>query len=176
MPMPSLLLAALFITNVYARTAVPTFSKNVAPYIPQVRLLVPIPPGRHLYRSRRNLPRAHVPTRAIIILPNPVRQPCEILYRLPNLSHLWSVFEGPTTLILSVALPNLTRMSIGYSHSHKWLQRFSGASLNKLTSVTFYADSPRTQVNGFLEEFERVALSTSIPTTLLTFAFHAPSP
>jgi hypothetical protein len=101
---------------------------------------------------------------------------CEILYRLPNLSHLWLVPEGPTTLIPSVALPNLTRMSIGYSHSHKWLQRFSGASLNKLTSVTFYADSPRTQVNGFLEEFERVALSTSIPTTLLTFAFHAPSP
>ena len=52
MPVPSLLLAALFITDVYACTTVPTFSKNVTPYIPQVCLLVPIPPGRHLYRSR----------------------------------------------------------------------------------------------------------------------------
>lgn len=51
MPAPSLLLlAALLIARVWAGTPVPTFGKNVVPYIPQVcrpRLLVPIPPGRY---------------------------------------------------------------------------------------------------------------------------------
>lgn len=100
---------------------------------------------------------------------------CEALYRLPNLSKLWSVFEGPP-LMSSVVLPNLTRAYIGYLHSYEWLQRFSGASLNKLVSVAFYIGSLEAQTAGFLEEFERVALSTSISTTLLSFEFHSSSP
>jgi hypothetical protein len=100
---------------------------------------------------------------------------CEVLYRLPNLSKLWSVFEGPPPMS-SVVLPNLTRAYIVFLHSHEWLQRFSGALLNKLVSVAFYIGSLEAQTAGFLEELERVALSTSISTTLLSFTFHSPSP
>jgi len=41
----------------------------------------------------------------------------EVLYRLPNLSGLRSVFEGPT-LPPSVVLPKLVKMHIGYLHGH----------------------------------------------------------
>jgi len=90
----------------------------------------------------------------------------EVLYRLPNLSELRSVLEGPT-LLPSVSLPNLVKMYIVHPHGHEWLQRSYGAALNKLTSVTFCATSP--QVGNFLEAFEGFALATSIPTTLSIF-------
>jgi hypothetical protein len=100
---------------------------------------------------------------------------CEVLYRLPNLSKLWSVLQEPT-VIPPVVLPNLTTMHMGYLHNHEWLQRFSGASLNKLEYITFYTGSSRARIGGFLEEFERVALSTSVPTTLSTFGLYSLSP
>ena len=65
---------------------------------------------------------------------------------------------------------------MGYLHNHEWLQKFSGALLNKLESVTFYTGSLQARNAGFLEEFELIAVSTSIPTTLSTFGFYSLSP
>lgn len=93
----------------------------------------------------------------------------EVVCRPPDLRELLVVIEGSTPLP-TLVLPNLTKMEIKYDHDSNWLQGFHGAALGKLASITFYSDYE--PIGDFLEAFERVALTTSIPATLLTFRFH----
>jgi hypothetical protein len=97
-----------------------------------------------------------------------------VLYRLPNLSELVSVYDARATSRPPVVLPCLVKMNIKYLHSHEWLQTFHGAALTNLKSVVFNTISP--QIGNFLEAFEGAALTTSIPVTLSTFRFHGLSP
>lgn len=96
----------------------------------------------------------------------------EVLYQLPNLRKLSSVHLG-NTLLPPVILPNLVEMYVMFKCGHKWLQNLNGATLNKLTSVSFY-DVSR-QVGGFLEEFKGFALATFISTQLSRFKFSSKS-
>ena len=93
----------------------------------------------------------------------------EILYKSPHLCEARTVIDGPI-LLPPMELPNLTRMDIKFYHRRGWLQGFLGASLRKLVWLSFRSESD--SLSGFLEAFERVALTTSIPTTLSTFMFH----
>ena len=96
-----------------------------------------------------------------------------VVYRLPKLSKFCAVIEGHT-LLPPVELPNLTKMDIEYDDSLDWLQGFRGAILGELEWVCFRSESWR--LNGFLEEFESVALTTSIQDTLSTLIFCTSSP
>jgi len=93
-----------------------------------------------------------------------------VLYKLPKLSQLWAVLQGATSLP-PVTLPSLTAIGLEYDHGCNWLQGFRGATLGELRSVTFRAASGSTQIGNFLEEFQRVAVSTSTQNTLSRFAF-----
>jgi hypothetical protein len=92
----------------------------------------------------------------------------QVVFNLPNLCWLWVVIEGFTPLPTMV-LPNLTRIDIEYDHNRGWLQGFRGATLEKLNSVTFRTTSGP---GDFLEEFQSVALTSSIQNTLSTFCFY----
>ena len=94
----------------------------------------------------------------------------EVLYRLPNLRELFTIFLGDT-LLPPVLLPNLVGMEMTYLFGHEWLRRLNGATLNKLTSVFFHTAS--LDVGDFLEAFESFALATSISTKLSTFVFYS---
>ena len=93
---------------------------------------------------------------------------CEVVYKHPDLRELSVVIEGSTSLPV-VELPNLTEIFIEYDRSCDWLQGFRGATLGKLASISFHSESDSTI--DFLEEFKRVALTTSIPATLSKFSF-----
>ena len=93
----------------------------------------------------------------------------EVIYRLPVLRELWTVIVGPT-LLPTMMLQNLTDIDVDYNHNHDWLQGFREASLGKLASITIHSQSE--SIGDFLGAFESVALTTSIPTTLLKFRFH----
>ena len=95
----------------------------------------------------------------------------EVIFNLPDLRELSVVIERDTSLPL-VALPNLTNLIIEYDHDSDWLQGFHGATLGKLVSVDFCPESAL--IGNFLEAFETVALTTSIPATLSSFRFHTP--
>ena len=97
----------------------------------------------------------------------------EVVYRLPNLRGLWVTVDGPGSLPTFV-LPNLTMIDVEYDDDNDWLQGFRGATLGKLTSINFQSGS--SSIGDFLEAFECVALTTSIPTTLSQFEFFAPRP
>ena len=92
----------------------------------------------------------------------------EVAYRLPRLSQLWAVIQGPTSLP-TVALPNLRRIDVEYDHLD-WLRGFRGGALEKLEEVLFLSKSE--QVGDFLGAFESVALTTSIQNTLSTLKFY----
>ena len=94
---------------------------------------------------------------------------CEIIYKLPNLHELSVVIEGPTSLPTMV-LPNLTEIVIKFDHDRNWLQGFRGATLGKLESTIFHSESE--PIGDFLEAFESVACTTSIPETLSAFRFY----
>jgi len=93
----------------------------------------------------------------------------EVIYKLPDLRKLRVVIDGPGSLP-TLVLPNLTKIYVQYDHDHDWLQGFRGATLGKLTSVTFHRMSPSN--DDLLEAFESVALTASIPATLSEFVFH----
>ena len=93
----------------------------------------------------------------------------DILYKSPHLCEVRTVIDGLTSLP-TMELPNLTRMQIEFYHCHGWLQGFHGASFGELDCLSFYSKSK--PIDGFLEAFEQVALTTSIPTTLSTFRFY----
>ena len=96
----------------------------------------------------------------------------EVIFKLPNLRELLVVLEKGTSLP-PVVLPNLTELFITYPHDHDWLEGLRGATLGKLTSVAFRANSE--SIGNFLEAFESVALATLTPTMLSTFKFYAPN-
>ena len=93
----------------------------------------------------------------------------EVICNLPTLRKLRVDIDGPGSLP-TLVLPNLTEIAIEHDHDHSWLQGFRGATLGKLTSVAFHCRS-RT-ISNFLEAFESVALTTSIPATLSKFMFY----
>ena len=94
----------------------------------------------------------------------------EVVYRLPRLSRLWAVIQGPTSLP-AVALPNLTMIDVDYDDLN-WLQGFRGATLEKLESVTFYSESEK--ICDPLGTFESVALAASAQNTLSELRFFTP--
>jgi len=93
----------------------------------------------------------------------------EVVCKLPNLRALSVIIEGckssPT-----VVLPNLTDLTIKYDHDGALSKWFRGATLGKLETVSFYPGSE--QIGDFLEEFERVALSTCTQNTLSRFSLY----
>ena len=93
-----------------------------------------------------------------------------VLYQLPKLRQLWSVIKGPISLP-PVALPSLITLSLRYDQGHQWLRGLVGATLGRLKRVAFYCNSASTPTTDFLDEFKRVALSTSSQDTLLSLAF-----
>jgi hypothetical protein len=68
-------------------------------------------------------------------------------------------------------LPSLAEIEVFYDDAGDWSQVFRGATLGKLVSVIFHAAPEPTQIGGFLEEFQSIALSLSIQKTLSTFVF-----
>jgi len=92
----------------------------------------------------------------------------EVVYRLPELTHLWSFIQEGTSLP-PVALPNLIMIDIEYGDHLDWLQGFRGAVLGGLERAVFDCESER--IGDFLGAFESVALTTSIPATLSHFNF-----
>jgi hypothetical protein len=97
----------------------------------------------------------------------------EVVCKLPDLCKLWVVLEGSTSLP-TLVLPNLTEMDVEYDDNCDWLEGFRGATLGKLNSVAFRANSESAKVAGFLEAFEGAGLATS--TTLSSFSFYTPHP
>ena len=93
-----------------------------------------------------------------------------VVYRLPNLSDLRTVIQGPTSLP-TVALPNLTAIDVEHDDLN-WLQGFDGATLARLEAVTFRSESEI--IGDFLGAFERVALTTSAQNTLSQFRYYTP--
>ena len=92
----------------------------------------------------------------------------EVVYRLPRLSDLWVVIQGPTSLP-TMALPNLTSIDVEFDDYFDWLPGFRGATLEKLESVTFRSESEK--IGDFLKAFESVALAASAHDTLSVFNF-----
>jgi hypothetical protein len=97
----------------------------------------------------------------------------EVICKLPYLRRLSVIIERDTSLP-TVVLPNLAELVIEYDHDHVWLQGFRGATLGKLASVALHSEAK--PFGDFLEAFESVALTTSIPATLSTFSFYTPCP
>ena len=92
-----------------------------------------------------------------------------VVFQLPNLRGLWTVFTEPV-LLPEVSLPNLTTLDIEYHRDHDWLRGFRGTTFSKLTEVTFHAECQ--QVGDFLEAFEDFALATPASAVLSRFKFH----
>ena len=92
----------------------------------------------------------------------------EVVYQLPRLTSLWARFKGPTSLP-TVALPDLTKISIGYRDDLSWVRGFRGAKLERLESVTIISES--SPIGDPLGAFERVASTTSVRNTLSRFRF-----
>jgi len=92
----------------------------------------------------------------------------EVICKLSGLCKLWLTIDRPDSLP-TLVLPKLAEMEIEYHRDHNWLQGFRGATLGKLASIRFYCRSR--SIGDFLEAFEGVALTTSIPTTLSEFRF-----
>ena len=93
----------------------------------------------------------------------------EVVFKLPDLRELRVVINEADSLP-TLVLPSLTEIDIEYDRDCGWLQGFRGATLGKLASVTFRSESH--SIDGFLEAFESVALTTSIPATLSNFTFY----
>ena len=93
----------------------------------------------------------------------------EVVYRLPRLSNLWAIIQGPISLP-TVALPSLTTIDIEYGADMNWLQGFRGAGLEKLETITFRTESDH--IGDFLGTFESVALTTSVQNALSEFRFY----
>jgi len=92
-----------------------------------------------------------------------------VLFRLPDLQGLWSVFTEHTPLP-TASLPGLTVLDVQYFHGHDWLRAFHATPLSKLTDVAFHADCDR--IGDFLEAFENIALTTSASASLSHFKFY----
>jgi len=93
----------------------------------------------------------------------------KIVYRLQNLSGLWVVIQGRTSLP-PVVLPNLISIDIEYEDDLDWLEGFRGAVLDNLEVVSFHCESE--QIGDFIGAFKSVMLTTSVQDTLLMFGFY----
>ena len=91
------------------------------------------------------------------------------LHTLPKLRKLWLFTEGQTSFP-RLALPDLDMVFIGWESSD-WLQGFCGATIGKLDTVILHHASGSAQTGAFLEEFQSVALTTSLQNTLSKFEF-----
>lgn len=91
------------------------------------------------------------------------------LHKFPKLRRLWAFIQGPTWLP-PAGLPDLETIYVRWDSGHDWLQGFRGATIGKLKTVTFCSTS-ESQLDGFLEEFQSVALTTSIQASLSGFSF-----
>lgn len=97
----------------------------------------------------------------------------KVLCKLPNLQVL------RTAVLKSIPiaeLPNLTTIDLTYRDGHHLLQGFRGAPLGKLQAIAFHAASKSTQIGNFLEDFQTVALLSSIQNTLSSFIFRTQQP
>lgn len=92
----------------------------------------------------------------------------EVVCQLPKLSKLHTVVQGHSPLPLA-SLPNLTAIEVEYDGHLDWLQGLRGATPKGLKEVNFHTESE--QIGDFLGEFERVALTTPAPNTLVAFRF-----
>lgn len=84
----------------------------------------------------------------------------EIIYRLPKLRSLLAIIEG-STLLPQAELPNLGSISIQWDSGYEWLQGFRGATIGSLETATFRPVAGSAQIQGFLEEFQSVVLTTA---------------
>ena len=98
---------------------------------------------------------------------------CGVICKQCNLRTLQIIIDRPT-MLPTLVLPNLTNLQIEYHHGLDWLQGFNGASLGKLTELSFPSVSD--SIGNFLGASETVALTTSIPSTLSTFKFFTSHP
>ena len=151
-------------------TSLPTLCPNLQRiglhYTPRDPMITAAISEMFLATDRNTLQRFHVDSP----LADEVR---EVICKLPNLRGLWLVIDGPAPLP-TLVLPNLTAINIEYDDDRSWLQGFRGATLGKLTSVTFRSGSH--SIGDILEAFKSVALTTSIPATLSKFEFHTSRP
>ena len=92
----------------------------------------------------------------------------QVAFQHPKLSEVSVVIQGHTQ-IPPVTLPNISLISLEYDDHLDWLQNFRGAILGRLEKVFFSSESE--QIGDLLGKFKTVALTTSAPTTLLTFIF-----
>jgi len=97
----------------------------------------------------------------------------EVICKISNLRCLRVVIGRPGPLP-ALVLPNLTAIDVEYDDNRSWLQGFRGATLGKLSSITFRSKS--SSVGDFFETFGSVALSTSIPATLSKLKFRTSHP
>ena len=86
----------------------------------------------------------------------------QVVYTLPNLRNLSVVIEKDPSPP-PVVLPNLTHLMVK-GHGGDWSRVFHEATFGKLGVVVLLP--PFNQIDGFLEVFERAALSASIQNTL----------
>jgi len=96
---------------------------------------------------------------------------CGVLYKLPKLRKLWTTIQGLTSLPL-VTLPDLEEICVEWDSEYNWLQGFRGATIGKLKTIILRSTSESTKIGNFLEEFQSVALTTSIHNTLSKFNFY----
>ena len=151
-------------------TTLPTLCPNLREIelfsLPRDPMITAAVSGMFLASNRNNL--------LSIYVDSPLTEEArEVIYKLPNL-HTLSLIIGRDTSSPPVALPNLIDLTIEYDQDDRWLHMFRGATLGKLERVTFRSKSK--QIGDFLETFEAVALTTSIPATLSTFAFYTSRP
>lgn len=92
-----------------------------------------------------------------------------VVYRLPRLYNLSVLIQGPVSLP-PVELPNLETICLEWNSGFDWLEGFRGATIRKLESITFRPTGA--QIDGFLEEFQSVALTISAQETLSKFSFY----
>lgn len=99
----------------------------------------------------------------------------KFLCKLPKLRFLRMIIEGPAHLP-QVALPDLERATIKWHSGRDWLEGFRGATVGKLKSIFLYPMLESAPLDGFLEEFQDIALSTSIQSSLSEFKFYTSRP
>ena len=87
------------------------------------------------------------------------------LCKLPKLRRLTLIIQGPTHLP-RVELPDLEQISIRWYSERDWLKGFRGAAIGKLRSIDFCPAPDSSPLSGFFEEFQSIALSTSLQTSL----------
>lgn len=99
----------------------------------------------------------------------------KVICEHPGLREFGNSIYG-STVLPTLVLPSLTVLHIKYLGGHDWLQCFSGASLEKLTVSIISTQCELSLAGNFLEAFQTIALTTSLPTTLSEFSFYTEHP